>query len=51
MSKSLNVNSVIESEEQTALRAAVSPVVISRFEHTVGDDADFVLRGGLKVAP
>ncbi len=35
----------------TALRAAVSPVLISRFEHTAGDDAEFVLRGGLKVAP
>jgi hypothetical protein len=32
----------------TALRSAVAPVVISRFEHTAGDDAVFVLRGGLK---
>jgi hypothetical protein len=35
----------------TALRAAVGPVVISRFEHTVGDDAEFVLRGGLRSTP
>jgi hypothetical protein len=35
----------------TALRSAVNPVLISRFEHTVGDDAEFVLRGGLRVAP
>ncbi len=35
----------------TALRTAVSPVLISRFEHMAGDDAEFVLRGGLKVAP
>jgi len=35
----------------TALRTAVSPVLISRFEHTAGDDTEFVLRGGLKVAP
>jgi hypothetical protein len=35
----------------TALRTAVSPVLISRFEHTAGDDAEFVLRGGLKLAP
>ncbi len=35
----------------TALRSAVSPVLISRFEHTVGDDAEFVLRGGLRAAP
>jgi hypothetical protein len=35
----------------TALRTAVNPVLISRFEHTTGDDADFVLRGGLRLAP
>jgi hypothetical protein len=35
----------------TALRTAVSPVLISRFEHMAGDDAEFVLRGGLKAAP
>jgi murein DD-endopeptidase MepM/ murein hydrolase activator NlpD len=35
----------------TALRTAVSPVLISRFEHAVGDDAGFVLRGGLRNAP
>jgi hypothetical protein len=35
----------------TALRTAVSPVLISRLEHIAGDDAEFVLRGGLKVAP
>lgn len=35
----------------TALRTAVSPVLISRFEHMAGDDADFVLRGGLRLAP
>ena len=35
----------------TALRTAVNPVLISRFEHTAGDDADFVLRGGLRLAP
>jgi hypothetical protein len=35
----------------TALRTAVSPVLISRFEHTAGDDAEFVLRGGLRRAP
>ena len=35
----------------TALRAAVSPVLISRLEHTIGDDAEFVLRGGLRRAP
>jgi hypothetical protein len=34
----------------TALRTAVSPVLISRFEHMAGDDAEFVLRGGLKFA-
>ena len=34
----------------TALRTTVSPVLISRFEHMAGDDAEFVLRGGLKVA-
>ena len=32
----------------TALRTAVSPVLISRFEHTAGDDAEFVFRGGLR---
>ncbi len=35
----------------TALRSAVAPVVISRFEHTAGDDAEFVLRGGLRGTP
>jgi hypothetical protein len=35
----------------TALRSAVAPVVISRFEHTAGDDAEFVLRGGLRATP
>jgi hypothetical protein len=35
----------------TALRTAVSPVLISRFEHTVGDDTDYVLRGGLRKTP
>lgn len=35
----------------TALRTAVSPVLISRFEHTVGDDAAFVLDGGLRRIP
>lgn len=35
----------------TALRTAVSPVLISRFEHTVGDDAAYVLRGGLRKTP
>jgi hypothetical protein len=35
----------------TALRTAVSPVLISRFEHTAGDDADYVLRGGLRRTP
>lgn len=35
----------------TALRTAVSPVLISRLEHTVGDDAAFVLRGGLRHTP
>ena len=35
----------------TALRTAVSPVLISRVEHMAGDDAEFVLRGGLKFAP
>jgi hypothetical protein len=35
----------------TALRTAVSPVVISRFEHIAGDDAEFVLRGGLRHTP
>jgi hypothetical protein len=35
----------------TALRTAVSPVLISRLEHTAGNDAEFVLRGGLRRAP
>jgi hypothetical protein len=35
----------------SALRSAVAPVVISRFEHTAGDDAEFVLRGGLRGTP
>ena len=35
----------------TALRSAVAPVLITRFEHTAGDDADFVLRGGLRAIP
>jgi hypothetical protein len=35
----------------TALRSAVAPVLITRFEHTAGDDADFVLRGGLRATP
>jgi hypothetical protein len=35
----------------TALRTAVNPVLISRFEHMAGDDAEFVLRGGLKFTP
>ena len=35
----------------TALRSAVSPVLISRFEHMAGDDAEFVLRGGLRATP
>jgi hypothetical protein len=35
----------------TALRTAVDPVLISRLEHTVGDDAAYVLRGGLRKTP